>query len=465
MVPASAARNEHTVAETQFPKGFVWGVATSSYQIEGSIDADGRRESIWDRFASTPGKIEDETDGSIACDHYRRWETDVALISSIGANAYRFSIAWPRLFPKGTGAFNTSGFAFYDRLVDRLLENRIDPTVTLYHWDLPQTLQDRGGWSNRDTAKAFADYAHETTRRLGDRVKRWVTHNEPWCVAMLGHDSGAHAPGIKDRRTALAAAHHVLLSHGMAVPAMRDAASNLEIGIVHILSPGYPASDSDVDRDATRVFDEDFNLWFVEPGAHGRYPAAALERYRRSGAIDETHPVVSHPEDLRTMSVPTDFIGINYYSRAIIRADVPEPANRPQTLFPPPSSEKTDMDWEVYPDGLHNLLMRATNEWRAKKIFVTECGAAYSDGPDSDGRINDTRRIKFLDGHFRSAHRAIIEGAPLAGIFVWSLLDNFEWAFGYTKRFGIVWVDYETQKRTLKESARWYQNVIHSNGL
>ena len=458
-------RKQAIVANEQFPDGFVWGVSTSSFQIEGSYDADGRGESIWDRFASVPGNIEDGTNGKVACDHYKRWSSDVDIIQDVGVKAYRFSIAWPRLFPTGKGSMNPEGMAFYDRLVDRLLAKGILPFTTLYHWDLPQALQDEGGWQNRDTTHRFAEYAYEVGRRLGDRVKHWMTHNEPWCISVLGNEAGAHAPGIRDRSTALAVAHHVLLSHGMAVGALREAANDIEVGIVHMCSPGYAASSSEADTEATRVFDEDFNRWFVEPTMLGRYPQRAVERYRSQGLIDEAHPVLANPSDLEIIAAPTDFLGLNYYSRAIIRADIPESQNAPREIFAPQESEKTDMGWEVFPEGFHQLLVRASTEWKAKKIYVTECGVAYSDGPDARGVIDDRRRIDYLDSHFRSARSAIADGAPLAGIFVWSLMDNFEWAHGYTKRFGLVWVDYETQERTLKNSARWYREVIRSNGL
>ena len=451
------------MVEHQFPRDFKWGVATSAYQIEGSTVADGRGESIWDRFASKPGAIEDGSDGSVACDHYRRWASDIQLMSEIGVNAYRFSIAWPRVFPKGWGSMNQPGLDFYDRLVDGLLAKGIDSMVTLYHWDLPQTLQDRDGWAHRDTAKAFTDYAFEVARRLGDRVKRWVTHNSPRCVAVLGYELGRHAPGVADRSLALAAGHHVLLSHGFAVRAMREAARDLEIGLVHTMSPGVPASDSEADREAAREFDEDFHRWFVEPVALGQYPDEALERYRRNGCIDERHPVLAQADDLAVISTPTDFMGVNYFTRAIVRADIPEDRNAPRSLEP--AAEQTDTGWEVYSDGLFEVLMRATNDWRAAKIYITECGAAYVDGPGPDGTIQDQRRIEYLQHYFRAARLAIGRGAPLAGLFVWSLLDNFEWTFGLTKRFGLVWVDHKTQERTLKESARWYREVINSNGF
>lgn len=448
----------------KFPQKFVWGVATSAFQIEGSTTSDGRGESIWDRFSGAPGKIEDGSDARTACDHYRLWSEDVDLIKQLGVDSYRFSIAWPRIFPEGSGAVNRAGLSFYDRLVDRLLSQGIKPFVTLYHWDLPQVLQDRGGWADRDTAKRFGDFAHTMGRRLGDRVKHWVTHNEPWCVSVLGNEGGQHAPGNTDRRLALAVGHHVLLSHGIAVGALRECADDLEVGIAHILSPGHPASSSEADARATQHFDQDFNRWFVEPAALGKYPPEAVERFRHEKLIDERHPVLSNPDDLKIISTPTDFLGINYYSRAIIRAGVPESENSPRELFTPPPEQLTDMGWEVYPTGLYEVLQRAATEWNAKKIYVTECGAAYDDGPDEDGRIADSRRISFLEGHFAEARRAIADGVPLAGLFVWSLFDNFEWAFGYSKRFGVVWVDFQTQQRSLKDSALWFQRFLESEG-
>ncbi|MEL7367444.1 MAG: GH1 family beta-glucosidase [Myxococcota bacterium] len=452
------------MSNTRFPQDFVWGVATSAFQIEGATATDGRGESIWDRFASQPGKIEDGTDGARACDHYNRWQEDVDIIASLRVGAYRFSISWPRVFAKGSGPINSAGLAFYDRLVDTLLARDIEPFITLYHWDLPQTLQDKGGWLARDTARYFADYAHEVGRRLGDRAKKWVTHNEPWCSTILGHEAGEHAPGLKDRSKALAAGHHILLSHGLAVDALRDTFSDLEIGIVQLLCPGYPASDSDADVEATEVFEDDFNRWFMDPIAFGRYPQKAVARARAQGFIYEQHPVLAEPNDLEIISAPIDFVGINYYRRAIVRAEIPERDNRPRELFSPPKEEMTDMGWEVYPEGLYDVLKRVQDEWKFKKIFVTECGAAYGDGPDDNGQIRDLRRIKFLDEHFANAERAIADGVQVAGLFVWSLMDNFEWAFGYRKRFGLVWVDYATQERKLKDSAHWFREFIETNG-
>ncbi len=442
----------------------MWGVATSSFQIEGSTQLDGRGESIWDRFAARPGSIEDGSDASVACDHYRRWEQDLALLTELGVGAYRFSIAWPRIFPSGAGRLNDSGFAFYDRLVDGLLMRNIEPFATLYHWDLPQGLQDRGGWQNRDTASFFAEYVFEVTRRLGDRVNRWITHNEPWCTAILGHEIGEHAPGLKNRRVALAAGHHILLSHGLAVRALREAAPRAEVGIVQNVSPAHAASPSVADIRATRQVDEDRNRWFIEPVALGQYPVEAVDRYRDQGLLDETHPVLARPTDLDVIATPTDFLGINYYSRVIVRADIDEIDNLRREIPPPTADRKTDMGVEAYPAGLYEALTRAASEWKASKLYITECGCAYDDRPGPDGRIADQRRIRFLDAHFDSMHRAIEEGAPVAGLFVWSLMDNFEWAHGYTKRFGIVWTDYSTQERCLKDSARWFRQVVREHG-
>lgn len=454
------------MARIHFPEGFRWGAATSAYQIEGAVDEDGRGESIWDRYASVEGRIQDGSSGKVACDHYHRWLGDLDLLARLELKAYRFSVAWPRVLPAGRGRPNSAGLDFYDRLVDGLLERGVDPVVTLYHWDLPQALQDRGGWPSRDICEAFVEYADVTARRLGDRVKTWVTHNEPWCAAFLGHAQGHHAPGITDPSAALAAAHHILLSHGMAITALRAASAGCEVGLCSILIPGYPASPSEADREATARHDDAINRWFNEPVWLGRYPRAQLERYVAEGTLDQEHPALKHPDDLRIMSTPSDFLAVNYYSRAIVRSDrVSESDNAPRQLFEPPDAERTDMGWEVYPDGMQDVLLRVHRDWEPPKIYVTECGVAYNDGPDADGVVRDRRRIDYLQSHFQAVHRAIEQGAPVKGIFVWSLLDNFEWSFGYTKRFGIVWVDYATQTRTPKASAHWYRNVVQKNGM
>lgn len=444
-----------------FPKNFVWGVATSSYQIEGAAHEDGRGESIWDRFSKTPGKVDDGSNGDIACDHYHRYRDDIALMKELGVHAYRFSIAWPRILPNGTGAVNTAGLDFYDRIVDSLLEVGIEPFVTLYHWDLPQMLQDAGGWANRATAEAFATYAEVVARRLGDRVKKWITHNEPWCASLLSHQIGKHAPGIKDYRTALAASHHLLLSHGFAAPILRTCCKDAEVGITLNLTPTVPASRSAADIDAARHFDGYFNRWFLDPLFGRHYPADMIADYMALGHLPpEGFPEV-HKGDLELISAPCDFLGVNYYNRTVMRSEkVPEEQNAARTEHLAPKEEWTEMGWEVYPDGLRQILTRVYLEYGPAKLYVTENGASYSDGPDAEGRVNDERRRIFLRDHFVAARRAMDAGAPLAGYFVWSLMDNFEWERGYTQRFGIVWVDYETQKRTPKRSALWYKDII-----
>jgi beta-glucosidase len=454
------------MSDLPFPPGFLWGVATSAFQIEGATAEDGRGESIWDRFAATPGAIEDGSDARVACDHYHRWQEDVALMRDLGLNAYRFSISWPRVQPLGRGAVNARGLDFYDRLVDGLLEAGLAPMATLYHWDLPQGLQDRGGWGSRDTASSFVDYAHAVSMRLGDRVTRWATHNEPWCIATLGHEQGAHAPGLRDPALALRAAHHVLLSHGWAVPALRRNSPRSEVGIVLIASHVESATPSEADRDAARWFDGFFNRWYLDPVLRGEYPADAIaDRVRRGHLPPGDLPFVE-PGDLRAISAPLDFLGINYYSRTVL-SGAPGPAGEapPRAVAMAPPEALTDMGWEVWPRGLEEVLRRIHREYAPARIYVTENGAAYADGPGSDGRIRDARRTAFLESHLRALHRAIAAGVPVAGYFHWSLLDNFEWGYGFTKRFGLVHVDFETQRRTPKDSALHYRAVAIANAV
>jgi beta-glucosidase len=449
-----------------FPKQFLWGVATSAYQIEGATKADGRGECVWDRFCSTPGKIADQSNAEVACDHYNRWREDIALMKWLGVSTYRFSIGWPRVFPTGKGTVNKAGLDFYDKLVDGLLEAGIRPFVTLNHWDIPQALQDAGGWPARDTAKAFADYAAVVGDRLGDRVRDFVTHNEPWCVAHLGFENGEHAPGLKDPPSALRAAHHLMLSHGMATQALRATAPNAEVGIVLNLVPGYPASPSSADQEATQRFDGFFNRWYLDPLYRSEYPQDAIEERLRQGHLKEASLPYIKPGDMKLISTPTDFLGINYYSRAICRSDlVSESDNAPRTIAEPGPEAKTDMGWEVYPDGLRVLLERVTRDYSPKKLYVTENGCAYATAPDQTGHIADNQRTEYLRGHFQAIHAAIEHGVPLAGYFCWSMLDNFEWAYGYAKRFGLFWVDYETQKRIPKASAHWYRGITQANAL
>ena len=450
----------------QFPPSFVWGTATSSYQIEGAAHEDGCGESIWDRFSHTPGKIEDGSTGDVACDHYHRWRDDIELMKELGLQAYRFSIAWPRILPEGRGRVNQAGLDFYDRLVDGLLEKGITPFATLYHWDLPQVLQDQGGWPARATAEAFVEYADVVSRALGDRVKHWITHNEPWCASMLSYQIGEHAPGLHDWPAALAAAHHLLLSHGWAVPVLRGNSPDSEVGITLNFTVATPASSSDEDEAAARVFDGYFNRWFVDPLYRGAYPDDMIGQYTREGHLPASGPPFVHARDMEAIAAPIDFLGVNYYTRAVIsKAMLEMGENMPEALPDMPGVERTEMGWEVYPQGLHDLLLRLHTGYNPSKLYITENGVSYSDGPGADGRIHDERRTRYLRDHFAASKRAIDEGVPLAGYFVWSLMDNFEWAKGYTQRFGIVWVDYETQQRVPKDSALWYRQVIEDNAL
>jgi beta-glucosidase len=454
--------SDSSTAARPLPRGFLWGAATSSYQVEGAIAEDGRGESIWDRYCRQPGAIADGTDGAQACDHYHRSQEDVGLLSELGLNAYRFSVAWPRVVPNGRGAVNGKGLDFYDRLVDALLAKGVRPFATLYHWDLPQPLQDEGGWASRSTVDAFEAYTEAVTARLGDRVKDWFTINEPWCIAVLGHAFGQQAPGLKDWKLALRAAHHVLLAHGRAVPIVRRNVPGAKVGIVLIMTPADAASDSEADLAATRRFDGEFNRWYLDP-IHGRgYPADLQAHYTAAG-----HPIdFVQPGDLEAIAVPTDFLGLNYYSRAIVRSDaIPEAENRPRLIPEPPASVRTDMGWEVYPQGLTRVLQHVHREYAPKALLVTENGAAYAHGPEADGHVHDEPRRAYLAGHLAACCDAIDAGVPLQGYFAWSLLDNFEWAHGYKMRFGLVHVDFATQRRTVKDSARWLASVLAAGSL
>ena len=447
----------------RFPDDFVWGAATSAYQIEGGVHEDGRGESIWDRFCATPGKVEGGAHADVACDHYHRFPEDIELLRWLGVRSYRFSIAWPRVMPSGRGPVNAAGLDFYDRLVDALLAAGIDPFPTLNHWDLPQSLQDAGGWPARETVHAFVGYAEAVMRRLGDRVRMVSTHNEPWCVATLGYANGEHAPGEQSWPRALAASHHLLLSHGMAVGAIRAIAPRTQVGIVLNLVPAEPASPSRADRDACRAFDGGFNRWYLDP-LYGRgYPADVIADHTAQGHILGGVLPFVREGDLQAIATPTDFLGVNYYTRGIIRARVPEDKNDPATVVA--ADDKTAFGWEVHPDGLTRLLRRVHREYGPRRMYVAENGASYPTAPDASGRIHDVERQRYLWTHFEAAHAAIAEGVPLAGFYVWSLMDNFEWAKGYAQRFGIVWVDYETQARTPKESAHMCRRVFADNTL
>ncbi|MBK9519354.1 MAG: beta-glucosidase [Anaeromyxobacter sp.] len=449
-----------------FPPGFLWGAATSAFQVEGASAEDGRGESIWDRFAARPGAIEDGSDGRRACDHYRRWPEDVALMRAMGLNAYRFSVAWPRVQPLGRGALNAAGLDFYDRLVDGLLEAGLAPMATLYHWDLPQALQDRGGWGARDTAAAFVDYANAVSMRLGDRVRQWVTHNEPWCIAALGHEFGAHAPGARDPALSLQVAHHLLLSHGWAVPVLRRNAPRAEVGIVLIASHAEAETPSPADREAARGFDASFNRWYLDPIFRGAYPADGVADRVRQGHLPGGDLPFVRPGDLAAIATPLDFLGLNYYSRTVL-SGVPGPAGEPppRAVRMAPPEQLTDMGWEVWPQGLEDLLRRLHREYQPARIYITENGAAYGEVPNGDGRVHDRRRSDYLAGHLRAVRRAIAAGVPVGGYFHWSLLDNFEWAHGFTKRFGLVHVDLATMARTPKDSAQYYAAVVAANAV
>ncbi len=440
---------------TGFPEGFVWGAATASYQIEGAAREDGRGESIWDRFSHTPGKVLNGDTGDVACDHYHRWREDIALMRELGLAAYRFSVAWPRILPDGRGSINDAGLDFYDRLVDGLLEAGIAPWVTLYHWDLPQALEDAGGWPNRETADAFVTFVDVVSRRLGDRVNRWITLNEPWVSSFLGYQTGVHAPGRTDLRDALAASHTLLLAHGGAVPAIRANNEDASVGITLNLSPSYPASPDPADAAAARRYDGYLNRWFLDPIFGRGYPADMLDLYGSRAPRLEAG-------DLDTIAVPIDFLGVNYYFPAYLAAADDGPLGLVQA---PPEGERTAMGWPVEADGLEDLLVRLHQEYPTLPLFITENGAAYEDPAPTGGRVPDPARTRYLADHLAAARRAVAADVPLRGYFVWSLLDNFEWAFGYDRRFGITHVDFTTQQRTIKDSGRWYAQTIRENRL
>ena len=440
-----------------FPDDFVWGVATSSYQIEGAHDQDGRGESIWDRFAHTPGTIEDGSSGDVACDHYHRFQEDIRLMQEIGVNAYRFSVAWPRILPEGRGAINQKGLDFYDQLVDGLLAAGITPYANLYHWDLPQVLQDKGGWPARSTAEAFAEYAEVLARSLGDRVAHWITLNEPWVSAVVGYWKGTHAPGHSDLDEMLAASHHLLLGHTLATSALRQHAPGAQVGIVLNLEPKMPASPSRADRQAAYLADGMQTRWYLDPLTGRGYPQDVIQFLGRPMDFVQDG-------DLEKIAEPLDWLGINYYSRQVVRSDaIPEAQNEPAEIVR--GDQFTEMGWEVYPAGLCDILCRVYFDYRIPALTISENGAAFDDNVGPDGEIHDPRRVEFLREHLLSAGKAMAAGVPLKGYFAWSLLDNFEWSYGYTKRFGLVRVDFDTQKRTLKDSGRYYRRVIKEQSV
>ncbi len=436
----------------QFPAGFAWGAATAAYQIEGAANEDGRGPSIWDTFAHTPGRTLNGDTGDVACDHYHLYLQDVALMKELGLNSYRFSISWPRVLPTGRGVVNRAGLDFYDRLVDALLAAGIEPYATLYHWDLPQALQDQGGWLKRETCQAFADYAQVVAARLGDRVHHWITHNEPLVVAQHGYWTGFHPPAVQDSAAASQVAHHLLLAHGLALPVLRAAGDRqTQVGITLNLHPVYPASDDPADLAVARREELIYLKWFLDPLFRGAYPLDEMQAHGLE------HPTVE-AGDLALITQPLDFLGVNYYTRMIARGSAGSNELDAQ-------AEHTTMGWEVFPDGLRVLLERVQRDYAPKAIYITENGAAFEDTLREDGTVEDERRRSYLQRHFGAAHAALQAGVPLRGYFVWSLLDNFEWTFGYMQRFGIVYTDYPTQQRHIKKSGYFYRDVIARNGV
>ncbi len=440
------------VERINFPKGFLWGVASSSYQIEGAWNKDGKGESIWDRFSHTLGNIKNEENGDIACDHYHRYQEDITLMKELGVQAYRFSISWPRVLPKGKGDINRAGIDFYNHLVDALLEAGIEPWVCLYHWDYPQALQEKGGWANRNSIQDFANYAGLMGRELGDRVKRWVIFNEPRCAAWLGYLTGIHAPGIKNLDLALNVSHHLLLAQGKAIQTLRNISQDFQIGTVVDLNVVHPISDDERDREAASKLDEYLNRWYIDPIFLGEYPPLAEEVGMKPDQ-----------DDLELIKQSLDFLGVNYYRRELIAYDPLNRLTRAKVIQK--KAPTTARGWEIYPDGLYEILTRLQREYGNPMLYITENGAAFEDKVIKDGQIQDDDRIAYLRDHIIAIYRAIKDEVQLKGYFVWSIIDNFEWAEGYSKRFGLVHVDFRTLTRTPKKSFNWYKQVISNNGL
>jgi beta-glucosidase len=472
----STSGSNHPDPIRPFPPGFLWGTATASYQIEGAATADGRGPSIWDTFSHRPGEVWNGDTGDIACDHYHRMDEDLDLVGELGVGAYRFSVAWPRVQPDGKGPANQKGLDFYRRLVDGLRARDVEPTLTLYHWDLPQPLEDAGGWCVRDTAERFAEYVDIVARALGDDVERWITLNEPWCSSWLGYGAGRHAPGVQDIGKAAAANHHLLLAHGLATPVLRSAVPSAKVGITLNLGDHRAGSEHELDVAAAQRADGNLNRLFLEPVFHGRYPEDMLDHY----ATSKPGFSVVHDGDLEIISAPLDFLGVNYYfpstvvdvSRAtearlagyFVAAGEQFPDLRLRSLDTP-GRDKTAMDWEIQASGLTALLVRIRDEYTKLPIYITENGAAFEDYVDPNGRVLDHNRVAYLQEHISAVHDAIDAGVNVQGYFVWSLLDNFEWSYGYSRRFGIVWVDFPSGERLTKESFRWYRDTIRSNSV
>lgn len=434
----------------RFPRSFVFGVATSAYQIEGAHDADGKAPSIWDVFCRQPGAIDDASSGDVACDHYHRYLEDVRHIAALGVDAYRFSISWPRVLADANGKVNPRGLDFYDRVVDALLEARIRPFATLYHWDLPQSLQEKGGWASPETIERFAELAYVVGSRLGDRVKDWITVNEPEVIAFVGHAYGLHAPGLRDAKVALRVAHHLLLAHRAASEALHTLDRTARVGVSLNLNPIHPATQAPGDVAAARRLDGYFNRWYLDP-LHGRgYPADMVTWY---GDLLDPEAVAQ----MRDYDGHLDFLGVNYYSRRVVRASDGDLLSLEDVRMD--GSAHTNTGWEVYPQGLSEILQRVAKDYGPKAIYVTENGASFDDHREN-GSVPDAARTRYLETHFAEAARSIEAGVPLEGYFVWSFMDNFEWHNGYTKRFGVVYVDFPTQQRIDKGSARWFREFL-----
>ncbi len=451
------------MSDRGFPKGFLWGAATAAYQIEGAAREDGKGESIWDRFSHTPGAICDGETGDVACDHYHRWRDDLENMRDLGLGAYRFSVSWPRVLPAGSGKVNARGLAFYENLIDALLKDRIEPTVTLYHWDLPQALQDKGGWTNHDTASRFADYAEQLFLRLGDRVKTWITLNEPQVSAFAGYGDGVHAPGIRDLGQAIQASHVLMVANALAVQAFREESPSgpaaHRIGITLDLHPVYPWSDGMSDVEAAQVADGRVNRWFLDPVFRGEYPKDVLALFEAA----KVAPRIDAKDPALLSSNPVDFLGVNYYFPMRALASDADPVLHYECAAHK-DREKTEMGWEVHPEGLYDLLMRLRQDYGNPPIVITENGAAYPDLEVVNGQVQDDDRISYVSGHLEQALHAIRDGVKLEGYFLWTLLDNFEWSFGYSRKFGITSFDRATLGRAWKKSASWYQKVIATNG-
>jgi len=433
----------------KFPHGFLWGAATASYQIEGAWNEDGKGESIWDRFSHTPGKVTKGDTGDVACDHYHRYPEDIALMRELGLKAYRFSVSWPRVFPSGAGRVNLAGLDFYDRLTDALLAANIEPFITLHHWDYPQALFEKGSWTNRDNLGYFADYSAVMAKRLGDRIQRWTTFNEPSVIAWDGYVSGEHAPGEQDPVKARQVTHNLMVAHGLAVQAIRGVDPGLEVGIVLTQWGVDPASDDPADIDAAEHVWNAGETVFLHPIFNGHYHPETIK------ALDGQLPEIKSG-DMTLISQKLDFLGINSYSRSVISA-------KEGRLEKIPGSEYTEMGWEVCAPAFRRMLVKIHNDYRLPPIYITENGAAFKDVVAPDGKIHDERRLDYLRQHFTQVRLAMQDGVDIRGYFVWSLLDNFEWGYGFTKRFGLIRVDYDTQRRTIKDSGEWYAEVIRTN--